>query len=124
MVKGKTRTLYPVEVGVLLHKNNREYKDYCSVFGCNHAFYNENTAVFLTSKERKEWADKRLLNGVERTYAVFLKPKRVYLSNADEHEVERWYWADKLDTGMFGYTLADVQTSLQKKKGEIQVLTL
>ena len=124
MTKGKTRTLYPVEVGVLLHKNNKEYKDYCNVYGGKHAFYNDTTAVFLTSKERDEWANKRLLNGVERTYAVFLKPKRMYLSDADEHEVERWGWTDKLDTNMFGYTLADVKTALQKKNGEIQVLTL
>lgn len=124
MAKGKTRTLYPVEVGVLLRKNHKEYKDYSNVFGGNHAFYNETTAVFLTSKERDEWARKRLQNGVERTYAVFLKPKRVYLSDADEHDVERWGWADKFETGMFGYTLADVKTALQKKNGEIQVLTL
>ncbi len=124
MAKGKTRALYPVEVGVLLDKNNEEYEDYSEVFGGNHAFYNENTAVFLTSKEREEWARNYLQNGVERTYAVFLKSKRVYLSDADEHEVDQYHWADKLDTDMFGFELEDVKNALQKKDGAIQVLTI
>ena len=66
----ETITLFTLEVGVLLKKNNSEYADYSQVYDKKHAFYNENTIIFLTSGEAVEYALAYVMRGVNRTYAV------------------------------------------------------
>ena len=66
----ETITLFTLEVGVLLKKNNSEYADYSQVYDKKHAFFNENTIIFLSSGEAAEYALAYVMKGVNRTYAV------------------------------------------------------
>lgn len=66
----KPITLYKVEVGVLLPKTHKEFKDYSQVYDKKHAFYDENV-VFFTNKEKAIMYAKRYVrNGVVNTYGI------------------------------------------------------
>lgn len=84
-------TLYKVEVGVLLKKDNSEYKDYSQVYDKKHAFYDENVVFFTNSAQASEFALSYVMKGVVRTYAIVSElnycPEDVY---GDDWEKE---WA-------------------------------
>ena len=63
-------TLFMVEVGVLLAKNSSEFEDYSQVFDCKHAYYDENTCIFLDGSAAIEFALNYVMKGVNRTYAI------------------------------------------------------
>lgn len=66
----KPITLYKVEVGVLLPKTHKDYKDYSQVYDKKHAFYDENV-VFFTNKEKAiTYAKRYVRNGVVNTYGI------------------------------------------------------
>lgn len=66
----KPITLYKVEVGVLLPKTHKEFKDYSQVYDKKHAFYDENV-VFFTNKEKAiTYAKRYVRNGVVNTYGI------------------------------------------------------
>ena len=66
------KTLYFVNVGILLEHTNKEY-DYYKINGFHDTafgFYDENTLTFLTLKDAKDYADCYIEIGVEKTYAI------------------------------------------------------
>ena len=66
----KPITLYKVEVGVLLPKTHKEFKDYSQVYDKKHAFYDENV-VFFTNKEKAiTYAKRYVRKGVVNTYGI------------------------------------------------------
>ena len=66
----KPITLYKVEVGVLLPKTHKEFKNYSQVYDKKHAFYDENV-VFFTNKEKAiTYAKRYVRNGVVNTYGI------------------------------------------------------
>lgn len=66
----KPITLYKVEVGVLLPKTHKEFKDYSQVYDKKHAFFDENV-VFFTNKEKAiTYAKRYVRKGVVNTYGI------------------------------------------------------
>jgi hypothetical protein len=64
--------LYFVEVGVLLDPNDKEFEWYNikGFFEGELGFYDEDRCAYKTYKEAKEYADKYIDEGVDKTYAI------------------------------------------------------
>lgn len=62
--------VYKVEVGVLLDKNNTEYKYYNDVYDKKNSYFEENTALFLDYNKAKEYAKNYVNDGVDGTYSI------------------------------------------------------
>ena len=67
------KTIYQVEVGVLLEKDDPEYECYKTAFGNTYSYYNENIWFCESLEEAKQSALDYVNAGVERTYAVISK---------------------------------------------------
>lgn len=67
--------LYKIEVGVLLEKDNTDYKCYNSVYDKKNAYYDENVAFELDYARALEYAKNYVDNGVNGTYAIISKLK-------------------------------------------------
>ena len=66
----KPITLYKVEVGVLLPKTHKEFKDYSQVYDKKHAFYDENVVFFANKEKAIMYAKRYVRNGVVNTYGI------------------------------------------------------
>ena len=115
------KTIYQVEVGILLQKKHPEYECYKVAFVNTNSYYNENIWFCETLEDAKESGLNYVKNGVERTYAIISK-----ISDFDdeEHEIINGnvcYKEDGMDcSGEFtDYTLDAVVYSYCKIKGII-----
>lgn len=66
----RKRTLYKVEVGVLLKKTHPDYLDYSQVFDRTHSYFDENTIFFTNKKKAVSYLKKYVRNGVINTYGI------------------------------------------------------
>ena len=80
--------LFRLEVGVLLKKNDPEYKDYNCVYTKRHGFFDENQSIYLDYAEAKKEADEYIKNGVNGTYAVISSDGLYDISGLYEDEGE------------------------------------
>lgn len=115
----KPITLYKVEVGVLLPKTHKEFKDYSQVYDKKHAFYDENV-VFFTNKENAiGYAKIYVANGVVNTYGIVsalnYDPAAIYgnvntfmYSNEDMRQIEQEGCLENYDD-LFGEDNWDVK---------------
>ena len=62
--------LYKVEVGVLLKKDNHEYKIYSQAYDKQHGYYDENVVFFRNKKNAKEYLKNYVFFGVVGTYGI------------------------------------------------------
>lgn len=92
-------TLFMVEVGVLLHKNSSEFEDYSQVFDCKHAYYNENTCIFLDGSQAIEFALGYVVRGVNRTYAIVkeLSVEKEWVDDIAINDIKNCYIFDGWD---------------------------
>ena len=77
------KTIYQVEVGVLLKKDHPEYECYKTAFDRTYSYYNEGIWFCETLEEAKKSALDYVNAGVERTYAVISE-----INDFDDQEYE------------------------------------
>ena len=87
MATKKVIKLYKVEVGVLLPKDDDEYKDYSQVYDKKHAYYDENVVFFTNKRNAIRFLNHYVANGVVNTYGILSElnyvPKEIY---GDDYE--------------------------------------
>ena len=118
-------TIYKVEVGVLLDKDNEMFDAYSCVYDKQHGYYDENVAMFLDKDEAKKYAFSYVNNGVENTYGIV---SELSCDFTDEQisEIKDQNYTDDVDT-MFPdeyYRTEPVISTLHKKDGVVYIDTL
>jgi len=83
----ESQTIYELEVGVHLNKNNEEYESY-AISGTTPTtelgYYNENNLSYLEYAKAKEYADEYVKRGVNNTYAFITSD----IYNLDDIDIE------------------------------------
>lgn len=80
------KEIFVLEVGVLLDKTNAEFEYYHihNFFENEFAFYDENRITYFDYSFAKEYADKYIKEGVNKTYAII----HSYIVNLDDCDIE------------------------------------
>lgn len=72
------RTVYLVDVGVLLEKDNEAFDSYCQVYDKEWGYFDEDQFYMEDKNKAISFVDKYVNDGVEHTYGVVSKTEMPY----------------------------------------------
>lgn len=80
------KEIFVLEVGVLLNDTNNEFDCYHipNFYDNEYSFYDENRITYFDYNSAKEYADKYIKEGVNKTYAII----HSYIVNLDDYDIE------------------------------------
>ena len=78
------KTVYMLEVGVLLDESHPEFDSYNIVYDKLWGYYNENNIFFFEKEKAMNYADAYVSSGVDFTYAIIQKDT----PDLDEEEIK------------------------------------
>lgn len=80
------RTVYLVDLGVLLSEDNEEFGAYSNVYDHKHGYYDENQFYIADKNKAIRVATDYVNTGVDNTYGVVLKTEMDYDISDDQLE--------------------------------------